>query len=410
MTGLPEPPTATVVGSWSCPTTIHAGHGAMAVLPGLVAGRPTVLVRDAAIVGTALPAGMVLAAEVVRDGGAGGWAFGQRIAAVLDAHPDAAVVAVGGGAVLDPARMAVLIRQDQRAGRQVAAALARPDAGPGLVFLPGPAHARAEIVCVPTTIGTAAEVSPVVVLPGAAAAPGSAAPGHRGVGATLVVSPWLRARVAVLDPMMTSGLGARTLALGLVEPLARVLVPAVAGQAVIPQDQLAAGLVAALVELGEQAAAVIGAGGTPDAAWRLAAALASATTHTAPLALGRPPLGHVLWPIATELAGAPTAGMSKAEAMAGLLPMWLAALGELPDGFGTQDRVIALVGQSPSDAAARLRTWLGACGLPVSTHIADPTGTAQRISARWAAGFGHTQAQWEVALLALARPGLQPAG
>lgn len=399
MTGVSDlAPPRPLVGSWSCPTTVHAAAGAAARLPGLVGGRAAVVVRDGGVPPElAVPAGLGVAAQVVRAPDEGGWEFAGRIGRSLAEHPGAAVIAVGGGAVLDPARLAVLVREHPEFGRQVRAALVRPAGGPGLLFLPAGPEARADIICVPTTIGTAAEVSPVVVLPGTAP----------GAGAMLVVSPALRAATAVLDPAMTVGLGSRALALGLVEPLARALVPAVTGSAVTPADQLAAGLVAALLELGEVAGGMMAAGGTPDAAWRLAAALASASTHMTPLALGRAPLGHVLWPIAMELAAVPgragpgNAGPNKAEVLAGLLPAWLAAMGGLPDGFGTPARVAAVMGGPPATAALRLRTWLTSLGLPSSVAIPDPAGTAQAIAARWAPGFGHSHDRWEAALSAL---------
>ncbi len=255
---------------WSCPTQVVIGSARdyVAALPGSFVVADEVLGWDA---------------DLVRAPGISDADFVSEIRARAG---DRLVVAVGGGSILDPARVAV-------AGLSVA--------GDGPVLVPAAPTASCDIVCVPSTIGTAAEVSPVAVL-------------HD--GALMLVSPGLRARVAILDPAVTANPDSAALRLGLIEPWARAVVPVVAGHCLRVQDAVAMALAEVLENL---------AGADIDADWRVAAALASAQTHTAFLALQRSPFSHVLWPVAMEFAG--LAGVSKQQALAMLLPSWLDSTG-----------------------------------------------------------------------------------
>ena len=209
----------------------------------------------------------------------------------------------------------------------------------------------------------------------------------RGGGRTLLcVSPALHSRAAALDPDVTATLPLDTLVAGLVEPMSRAMVPAVAGVPLTLSDRLASALVETLVDLGESAAATP-PGAVPDAEWRLAAALASAATHTTFLALGRSPFGHALWPVATELMTA--TGLTKPAVLGLLLPAWLdgIAAGALGPSFGTADRVKTILGEDPSAAAARQRCWLAGLHPAEATMTVDVAAVTARV-AKWQAwGF-----------------------
>ncbi len=261
------------VTSWSSPTHIVIGAGAAARYVSALS-QPFVI-ADPVLGGRA---------DLHR---AEGMTDGEFIAQVRTrCPPGATVVAIGGGSILDPVRVAVS---------------GLPTTGDGVVLQPAPPSAVCDVVCIPSTIGTAAEVSPVAVLD---------------AGATMLISPALRARVAVLDPGVSANPDTAALRCGLIEPWARVMVPAVAGDGLLLQDALARCLAGVLEDL---AVAPI------DQQWLLSAALTSAQTHTAFVALQRSPFSHVLWPVATEYAR--MAAVSKQQALAILLPAWLSSRG-----------------------------------------------------------------------------------
>lgn len=260
------------VTSWSCPTHILIGAGvARRYLEAL--DKPFI-VADPAV---------GWRADVLREPS---MSDSDLIAAVGDRPSGTTVVAIGGGSVLDPARLAV-------AGID--------SFGEGVIAVPASPTASCDIVCIPSTIGTAAEVSPVAMVSG---------------GRSMVISPALRARVAVLDPDVTVNADEAGMRSALIEPWARVVVPAVAESGLLLQDNLAFTMARVLEEL---------AVAPMDEQWRQTAALASAQTHTAFVALQRNPFSHVVWPVAMEYAAA--AGMSKQQALAVLLPRWLASRG-----------------------------------------------------------------------------------
>jgi alcohol dehydrogenase YqhD (iron-dependent ADH family) len=264
------------VTSWSCPTHIVIGAGSARRYVDALAS--SFVVADAAL---------DWPADIVREQGVSDVDF---IRTVQERRPPGAtVVAVGGGSVLDPVRVAV-------AGL--------PPEGEGVRLVPASPQDSCEVVCVPSTIGTAAEVSPVAVL---------------NAGSLMLISPALRAQVAVLDPDVTDNPDLDALRLALIEPWARVVVPMVAGDGLLLQDALAKALADVLEAL---------VGQSVDGVWRQTAALTSAQTHTAFVALQRSPFSHVLWPLVMECAA--MSGVSKQQALAALLPRWL-------DVHGRQD-------------------------------------------------------------------------
>ena len=208
-------------------------------------------------------------------------------------------------------------------------------------------------VCIPSTIGTASEVSPVAVR-------------QSSRGTAMILSPGLRSAAAVHDPRVTGTLPVGALASGLVEPWARIVTPAVAGEPLRLQDGLVRGLASTILTLGDELGHR-----EPDDDWRTAAAWASAETHLGLIALGRAPAGHLLWPLATEVMRA--TGLTKAAALAALVPAWLRGLaaGVLGRPWGSAERIVTVLGLEPPAALGRLESWLRA--LSLSTTL--PAGT-----------------------------------
>ncbi len=265
-------------------------------------------------------------------------------AAVADAvtrHRGAVPVALGGGSIMDAVRLAALAAADP-------AANGFSRATDGVTFWP--TRTVNPTVCIPSTVGTASEVSPVAVR-------------NTPDGTAMIVSPGLRASAAILDPRVTETLPRAALAAGLVEPWARTCVPAVAGGPLRLQDGIARGLAATIFGLGQELART-DSDDQPDETWRSAAALASAQTHLSLLALGRAPAGHLLWPLATEVTRATR--LPKATALAALVPAWLRCLaaGVLGRAWGSGDRVRGILDLDPAEAAAHLESWLRMLSLP----------------------------------------------
>ena len=341
---------------WSSPTTVYAGG--LRQLPAALDGRPMVLVADSRlaaqidlVVNTA-PAVAVL--RIALDGAPQDLA--DAVTEVVSSHREAVPVALGGGTVMDVVRLAALAAVDPAANGFRAA----PD---GPTFLPS--RAVNPTICIPSTLGTAAEVSPAAVRATRA-------------GTALIFSPGLRSSGAVLDPVITGTLPDRALAAGLVEPWARVCVPAVAGERLFFQDGVARALGEVLVGLGENVDLA------EQAEWRSAVALASVQTHVSLAAVGRAPAGHTLWPLATEVTRA--TGLSKPVALAALVPAWLRCLdsGALGATWGTAGRVRTILGADPGEAADHLEAWLQRLALPTLL----PAGTevvavAERVIHPW---------------------------
>jgi alcohol dehydrogenase YqhD (iron-dependent ADH family) len=201
----------------------------------------------------------------------------------------------------------------------------------------------------------------------------------------MIISPGLRSAAAIVDPQLTGSLPVAALAAGLVEPLARVAVPAVGAAPLRFQDGVARGLAATILALGDELPDHP-PDHLPDESWRVAAALASAQTHLSLIALGRPPAGHNLWPLATEVMRA--TGLSKSAALAALIPAWLRCLssGILGRSWGTPDRVRQILGTEPAAARIRLDAWLRGLSLPTSLPAGvDVESVASRVLDPWQA-------------------------
>ncbi len=230
------------------------------------------------------------------------------------------VIAVGGGTVLDLAAMGRLLTADPDAAARIRHGGSRP----GLVVFPDvrrPEHCP-ELIAVPTTVGTAAEVSAVAT---------TVLGGHR----KLVIAPLLAADTAALDPWTTGTLPPTLLREGVLEALFRVLNsytmepgPHCPPTADAESLHLLGQLAAVGDHLGDAA---------DDAAVRTDAALLSARTVLGCSQLGRDPFAGKIWYVSNELAT--VAGVRKMVATAATAPhLWRRALAG--DGrFGQAARI-----------------------------------------------------------------------
>ncbi|MFD7534446.1 daptide-type RiPP biosynthesis dehydogenase [Streptomyces sp. NPDC059819] len=263
------------------------------------------------------------------------------------------VVGVGGGSLLDRAKLATLIRT----GPDVRARLTVAQRG-GLVLLP-PARARTvPLVAVPTTLGTGSEVSGVVCL---------ASPR----GKRLVLGAGLRPQAAVLDPLATATLPLDLLAEGVLEALFRATGPYVGDLRDLPtEDALVEAAVVRLTRLGHEVARATRAGHRPDGRLRADIARLSGHTHAEWMHQGREPYAVKGWLLANELSSA--LGVRKMTAVAALLPPLWRAVADGDERLGSARRL--------------LRVWrclraAGPAGLP-----ADPARGIASLIDGWGIG------------------------
>lgn len=264
------------------------------------------------------------------------------------------VLAVGGGSVLDLAKLACVASGGGPAGDAL-----RGSGRSGLVVLP-PATVPQRRVLVPTTIGTGAEVSAVACL-------------VDGEAKRLVLGEPLRSDCAVLDPALTRSAPRRLLAEGVLEALLRVAGPYAATpprrEPLSVPDSLALWLMRELTGVGERVTRGEGAG-EPGDGLRVTAAQLSAYTHAGWALAGRAPFGWKLWYLANELSAA--YGIRKMEAIACLLPHYWRRIAAGDVRFGSRPRLLAAW-----DAIS------GALAGPVSRH---PAEGVRELLARWAVG------------------------
>ncbi|MBF4461831.1 MULTISPECIES: iron-containing alcohol dehydrogenase [unclassified Rathayibacter] len=189
-----------------CPTRIIAGRGITAgVLAELPRGDRSLVVVDERLVGRVDPVGGAVALEARAE-----LSVLERLVDRIDGQRPEVVVALGGGSILDLVKLAVAVPPERWRG------FSRRLEG-GLVLTRRPLREAApRVVAVPTTIGTASEVSPVACV--------TARGGHR-----LVVGDDLRPHTAVVDPEHLDSLSARAVGEGALEALLRVAGTAASG-------------------------------------------------------------------------------------------------------------------------------------------------------------------------------------
>lgn len=263
-----------------------------------VAGSALLLVDDG-VTGTAIED------AVIDELRAAGTSVERRVvsargSAVHPAERHRVVVGVGGGGVIDQAKLTCLLGSGNGARRRLGAAQRC-----GLVALPRDVRRPQHLVLVPTTVGTGAHVSPNACLE------------VRGAK-RLVNGDCLRADASVLDPAAVAALPGWLLAEGALENLARVAGVYVGDERDVPlADALVEDVVREVVRLGYRA------DDSMDAAGRTALLAMSGRTHGADLVEDRALYIDKCWPLANELSTG--LGIRKVQAIAIVLPaLWRA--------------------------------------------------------------------------------------
>ncbi len=295
------------------------------------------------------------------------------------------VVAVGGGSVMDSAKMAALaVRQPS--------ILCDGWEDPGGLLVPTLRASRRALPCIaaPATIGTGSEVSPSASV-------------RTADTKKLLVHAGLRPTVAVLDPAATATTPRSLIVEGALEILLRAIGPLVGESDAEPfSDGVAAAVARQVIHDGGVASTRQGASDGEEIAARHRLALASAHTHTGWLLAGRDSFGHKLWYLANETAVA--LGVTKMQATAALLPAYLHYLGRgrfpgtsplrleqmarllVRGGTGSPDgRRPAAGPMEPAPFARRDRRPSGHGRRPGSLHLPG-VGTAASKPARFRSG------------------------
>jgi alcohol dehydrogenase YqhD (iron-dependent ADH family) len=294
----------------------------------------------------------------------------EATAAWLADRPGAPLLAIGGGTVLDLAKLsAIAVRDHATVGR-----IRRRARRAGFVLLPRVVTRSVPLLALPTTIGTGAEVSAVACV--------DDDHGHR----TLVHSPQLRPDLAILDPLATRTLPIRLVREGALEALLRVAGPEIASPSSIPMARFEA------LDLARRLALALDTCRTEDGAddeLRLAIAQLSGATHCGWALTGRSQYPSPLWFVATELSK--VLKVTKMTATALLLSPWLQRVADGDARWGHRERLAevwtTLFGAPPGadvagPARAQLERWR------LSTAITRPAPgvadeTARRAVRRW---------------------------
>ncbi len=288
----------------------------------------------------------------------------KATAAWLAESSGAPLLAVGGGSVLDLAKLATT--------DPAAVARARRRTGSaGFVAMPAGTRRTVPLLALPTTIGTGAEVSAVACV--------DDAHGHR----SLVHCPRFRPDLAILDPLATRSLPMRLVREGALEALLRVAGPEIASPSVMPMARMEAH------DLARRLAQALDAcrDGAGDAL-RLALAQLSGATHRGWALVGRSPYPSPLWFVANELSM--VLRVSKMAATALLLPPWLQRVADGDARWGHRERLAdlwnVLAGAQPEDVAGPARDQLVRWRLrPAITRPAGDVAldAARRAVSRW---------------------------
>ncbi|MFK4070833.1 daptide-type RiPP biosynthesis dehydogenase [Streptomyces sp. NPDC029674] len=298
---------------WHCPTLMMYGCDGLAPWLRGRAERVSALVVDGAVADA--PVTALVREQLARTGHAvatveltGSGELPEVTALARRLSGTRLVVAVGGGSLLDQAKLAVLLN----AAPATRARLTAPQRS-GLVLLPTvPVSARAALVAVPTTLGTGSESSSVACLTMSGAK-------------RLVMGASLTPDVAVIDPLATSTLPPELVAEGVLEVVFRLAGLYAGDHTDAPtEDALARALALRAVELGWELRAARAAGdGAGHARLRAETAKVSGLSHAGWVVLGRPPYASKGWYLANELSS--VLGVRKMTAVAALLPpLWRA--------------------------------------------------------------------------------------
>lgn len=284
------------------------------------------------------------------------------------------VIAVGGGTVLDLAKLASVAVGTPRIEQWCVNGRNRC----GLVVLPRwVTSPPMRTVCMPTTIGTGAEVS-------------GGATVRSGTRKRLLTGPQLVPSAAVLLPDTFTGLPPASLAEGVLEVLLRLVGPFVGASGQGLSDAAVGHVAGSVARLGD---GLVLRGYSEPAAMRLARL--SGFTHSPLVRSGRPPFASKLWYVANELSS--IAGVRKMCATTYLLPAFWQAIMAGDERWGSATRLTGvwttvreavdsrLPVDPPAGVQALLRRWrIERCPAVTGQVAADAACSAIRA---WGAGL-----------------------
>ncbi|MFI6740629.1 daptide-type RiPP biosynthesis dehydogenase [Nonomuraea sp. NPDC050451] len=296
------------------------------------------------------------------------------------------VVGVGGGSLLDQAKLLALLH-----GRPSARARLTVPQRSGMLVLPPGTERALGLVAVPTTLGTGAELSTAACL-------------EYPQGKRLIAGECLRPDIAVLDPVATDTLPPELVSEAVLEALFRLVSMYAGDHADLPtEDALTEALAVRLVSAGHAVRRAREAGTPVERPLRAEIAKLSGLTHQEWLHLGRGAWANKGWLIANEVSVA--LGVRKMRAVAAVLPpLWRAIAGG-DERLGSARRLArlwsslravdpdGLPGDPAGGMAALIDSWRVERRLTPDDHTDDDTGDdvldaiAGRIVRAWGAGL-----------------------
>ncbi|GAB3445811.1 hypothetical protein GCM10027570_16400 [Streptomonospora sediminis] len=382
-------------------------YGAVAAAAAQRRARNAVLLADPAVAGTPVE-------SAVRDVlGAAGCAARTRVLdtggdigaiRALTEHLDGAdlVVAVGGGTVLDQAKLAAALH-----GNPAAAARIDSPQRSGSLVLPAGLARHIGLAAVPTTLGTGSER-------GCSACVASARGKRIVEGICLRPDAWAHVAEA------TETLPAHLVAEGVFEALFRTVGPCIGDPAELPaQDGAAEDTAASLVRAGNEAARLRAAGERAGPELRLRIAGLSGYSHSADLLAHRMPFPAKGWPLANELSWA--LGLRKVPAAAAVLPPLWQRIADGDHRLGSAPKLHRMwrrirdespgLPQAPAEGiAALVRAW--GIDARISAGPEQIRDVAARAVRAWGAGLpmlgGLTTSDVNSLLTAAAAPSAAP--
>ncbi|MFE7387404.1 daptide-type RiPP biosynthesis dehydogenase [Streptomyces sp. NPDC057582] len=241
-------------------------------------------------------------------------AFASRLS------PGELVVGVGGGSTLDFAKLSAVVGRRPELLRYLTSRQRS-----GLVVLPLSWGEHAEVLAVPTTLGTGSEAGPVACFP------------HED-GKRIAMGECLRPRAALWVPEATETLPGPLVMDGVLEAIFRTVIPYSSDTLDLPeQDAAVEELAGRLLTAGDELARHIAAGLPAPAPGRLQVARLSAESQRGAINVGRSPYAVKCWALANELST--TLNLAKMRAVSALWPVvWRQAL-RGDTRFGSADRV-----------------------------------------------------------------------
>lgn len=310
----------------------------------------------------ALPRG--LPSLVVRE--TAGPAQIKAVARRIEASDPVRVVAIGGGATMDLAKLALVVAERPT----VMPWLEQQATRCGFIPLRAPTRRR-HLTLVPTTVGTGSESSA-----GACFDQVMADSTHTETARSLVAGEALRADRAWVDPALLTSLPLTLVREGTLEALSRVLVSAVVSPSVCePAEWEAQMLTTHLLDVLDELAVT----GVDEDLLRITA-IASSMTHRGAALAGRGPYPSPLWFVATELSM--VAGVRKTTALSALLGPWAEEVTSGGSQWGAPGVLDRLLPSGGLGLGVQLEHW----GLP--TKLVVRTGTCRRTAERVTARFG----------------------